>query len=80
MVTHHGGKPDRPARRPTSVNAHAEALAVRPGDSWDADAALEQLYAAHWRELVRLAVKMNLVDVPGLTGDEAAGVADPEPR
>jgi len=31
-------------------------------------------------ELVRLAVKMNLVDVPGLTGDEAAGVADPEPR
>lgn len=27
-----------------------------PACSWDADVALEQLYAAHWRRLVRLAV------------------------
>ncbi|ANH40195.1 RNA polymerase sigma-E factor [Nocardioides dokdonensis FR1436] len=27
-----------------------------PGGRWDADEALEQLYAAHWRELVRLSV------------------------
>lgn len=32
--------------------------AVRPHTSsgWDADTALEQLYAAHWRQLVRLSV------------------------
>ena len=31
--------------------------AVRPGSGgWSADEALEQLYAAHWRQLVRLAV------------------------
>jgi RNA polymerase sigma-70 factor (sigma-E family) len=32
--------------------------AVMPHESsrWDADAALEQLYAAHWRQLVRLSV------------------------
>ncbi|MBJ7358297.1 MAG: SigE family RNA polymerase sigma factor [Nocardioides sp.] len=29
---------------------------MRPGEGWDADAALEQLYAAHWRRLVRLSV------------------------
>ncbi len=29
---------------------------MRPSGTWDADAALEQLYAAHWRGLVRLAV------------------------
>ena len=28
----------------------------RESASWDADAALEQLYAAHWRQLVRLSV------------------------
>jgi RNA polymerase sigma-70 factor (sigma-E family) len=28
----------------------------RTGESWDADQALEELYAAHWRSLVRLAV------------------------
>ena len=28
----------------------------RESASWDADAALEQLYAAHWRRLVRLSV------------------------
>jgi RNA polymerase sigma-70 factor (sigma-E family) len=38
------------------VTPHAEALAVRPGERWDADTALEQLYAAHWRSLVRLSV------------------------
>jgi len=27
-----------------------------PSETWDADAALEQLYAAHWRSLVRLSV------------------------
>lgn len=32
--------------------------------AWDADTALEQLYAAHWRQLVRLAVL--LVRDPGL--------------
>ncbi len=31
-------------------------MAMRPGATWDADAALEQLYAAHWRGLVRLGV------------------------
>ncbi len=29
---------------------------VRPGDGWDADTAVEQLYAVHYRRLVRLAV------------------------
>jgi RNA polymerase sigma-70 factor (sigma-E family) len=27
-----------------------------PGRTWDADTAVEQLYAAHWRQLVRLSV------------------------
>jgi RNA polymerase sigma-70 factor (sigma-E family) len=35
---------------------HAEALAMTPGNWDDADAALERLYAAHWRGLVRLGV------------------------
>ena len=40
-----------------TVHAESEAgaLVVSPG-SWDADEALEQLYAAHWRSLVRLSV------------------------
>lgn len=50
--------------RPTSVLTHATdvpGLTVTHGDShgapaWDADQALEQLYAAHWRSLVRLGV------------------------
>lgn len=46
--------------RPTSVLTHAIPVptpAVTHGPaSWDADTALEQLYAAHWRSLVRLAV------------------------
>lgn len=37
--------------------AESEAGAVSaPGPSWDADTALEHLYAAHWRQLVRLSV------------------------
>lgn len=50
--------------RPTSVLTHATdvpGLTVTHGDShgapaWDADQALEQLYTAHWRSLVRLGV------------------------
>jgi RNA polymerase sigma-70 factor (sigma-E family) len=39
------------------VIAHAEVrLMPRPRAGWSADEALEQLYAAHWRQLVRLAV------------------------
>jgi RNA polymerase sigma-70 factor (sigma-E family) len=38
------------------VTVHAEVPFVRPGETWDADAALERLYAAHWRSLVRLSV------------------------
>jgi RNA polymerase sigma-70 factor (sigma-E family) len=36
--------------------AHAEALPVSPAETWNAEDAVEQLYAAHWRTLVRLAV------------------------
>ena len=37
--------------------AHAAlAGAVRSADRWSADEALEEMYAAHWRQLVRLAV------------------------
>jgi len=46
--------------RPTSVLMHATVVpgpTVTHGDrTWDADEALERLYAAHWRSLVRLAV------------------------
>lgn len=50
--------------RPTSVLTHANVLpgpTVTDGvnhraSAWGADQALEQLYAAHWRSLVRLAV------------------------
>jgi RNA polymerase sigma-70 factor (sigma-E family) len=39
------------------VIAHAEVrLMPLPRAGWSADEALEQLYAAHWRQLVRLAV------------------------
>ncbi len=41
--------------RPTSVTTHALAGAVS-ADRWSADEALSALYAAHWRQLVRLAV------------------------
>ena len=43
--------------RRTSVTTHAidEGWAVSE-ESWDADAAVEALYAAHWRRLVRLSV------------------------
>lgn len=46
--------------RPTSVLMHATAVpeptVTHGAPAWDADQALEQLYAAHWRSLVRLAV------------------------
>ncbi len=46
--------------RPTNVHTHATVLippAVTGGAAaWDADEALTQLYAAHWRSLVRLGV------------------------
>ena len=32
---------------------------MRPGETWTADEALEQLYAAHWRSLVRLSVLLR---------------------
>lgn len=65
-----GGKPIGSLTRGTSVVTYATeavpAPAVAPdlvaavtgrGDrGWDADAILEQLYASHWRRLVRLAV------------------------
>lgn len=39
------------------MTTHAAlAAAVKCTDRWSADQALEQLYAAHWRQLVRLAV------------------------
>lgn len=38
------------------MTVHAGAQVVIPEETWDADAAVEQLYAAHWRSLVRLAV------------------------
>ena len=31
-------------------------MSAEPRSAWDADHALEQLYAAHWRQLVRLSV------------------------
>ena len=55
-------KPVGLLRRATSVMTHASsafrtgAVMPRESASWDADAALEQLYAAHWRQLVRLSV------------------------
>ena len=60
--------------RATSVMTHALAPEVGPvpgprlmaspeRSQWDADTALEQLYAAHWRRLVRLSVL--LVRDPG---------------
>jgi RNA polymerase sigma-70 factor (sigma-E family) len=42
----------------THASAVVRTGAVMPRESatWDADSALEQLYAAHWRQLVRLSV------------------------
>lgn len=40
----------------TGPAARPALRAVSDGTGWDADEALEQLYAAHWRSLVRLAV------------------------
>lgn len=56
------GKPTPPPGRATNVPSHAGQSAqtwappVTPGATWAADAALEDLYAAHWHSLVRLAV------------------------
>jgi RNA polymerase sigma-70 factor (sigma-E family) len=36
--------------------SRSSAVMPREASGWDADAALEQLYAAHWRQLVRLSV------------------------
>ncbi|GAB6986393.1 hypothetical protein JCM10369A_29170 [Nocardioides pyridinolyticus] len=49
-VLHAPSKPDGPAARGSSVTVMTERAA------WTADEALEQLYAAHWRQLVRLSV------------------------
>lgn len=54
-----GGKPTVGLVRAISVTVHALSLpgvAVSPADRWDAGAALDELYAAHWRSLVRLSV------------------------
>lgn len=53
-----GGKPPDGAGRATSVNTHAIEShgAVMERVTWGADEAIEQLYAAHWRRLVRLSV------------------------
>ena len=53
-------QPSPRVARPSSVHTHA-AVVVAPAvtggpATWDADEALAQLYAAHWRSLVRLAV------------------------
>jgi RNA polymerase sigma-70 factor (sigma-E family) len=56
------GKPRAALVRGTSVMTHAisasrsGAVVPRETSGWDADTALEQLYAAHWRQLVRLSV------------------------
>jgi RNA polymerase sigma-70 factor (sigma-E family) len=54
------GKPAGPAGRATTVIGHAEVRLMAPTRSqasgWSADDALELLYVAHWRRLVRLAV------------------------
>src|SRR4051794_20452479 len=56
-VADHAGKPRAPAPRATSVIAHAGVrLMPAPTVGWSADEALEQLYSAHWRRLVRLSV------------------------
>lgn len=53
MLTHAVPRADRSAGDP----ARSPRLVVTRGPAaWDADEALEQLYAAHWRSLVRLAV------------------------
>jgi RNA polymerase sigma-70 factor (sigma-E family) len=53
VLTHAEPRTDRQVGRP----AHPPRLAVNRGPvAWDADEALEQLYAVHWRSLVRLAV------------------------
>jgi RNA polymerase sigma-70 factor (sigma-E family) len=49
-------KPEGPARRATSVTGVMTRAERPPGSAWDADDAVEQLYAAHYRSLVRLAV------------------------
>jgi RNA polymerase sigma-70 factor (sigma-E family) len=53
-------QPPVAAARATSVLMHATVYAgpllVSGPSTWDADQALDQLYAAHWRSLVRLAV------------------------
>ena len=53
-----GGKPADGVERFTSVSGHAVSggVAVTGRVTWSADEALEQLYAAHWRQLVRLSV------------------------
>jgi RNA polymerase sigma-70 factor (sigma-E family) len=54
----HAGKPPGLGARATSVIGHAEVrlMPATAAAGWSADEALEQLYAAHWRQLVRLAV------------------------
>jgi RNA polymerase sigma-70 factor (sigma-E family) len=52
-------KPAASGGRATSVIGHAEVRLMAPRGQvtrWSADEALELLYAAHWRRLVRLAV------------------------
>src|SRR5215208_6010214 len=54
-----GGKPRAAHARATTVIGHAEVRLMAPGSQapgWSADEALELLYAAHWRQLVRLAL------------------------
>ena len=55
-----GGKPPAGAARGNSVMTHERAVVLTesgaPADRWGADEALERLYAAHWRSLVRFGV------------------------
>jgi len=55
-----GGKPQGRVARGNSVMTHERTVAMTessaPAERWAADEALERLYAAHWRSLVRLGV------------------------
>ena len=70
-------QPPVAAARATSVLMHATVYAgpllVSGPTTWDADQALDQLYAAHWRSLVRLAVLLvHDVSLAEVTGQLAA--------
>src|SRR3954467_6902860 len=59
IVIGHARKPRGYGARATTVIGHAEVrLMPEMTSGWSADEALEVLYVAHWRQLVRLAVML----------------------